>query len=140
VPVVFVGKPLSAGDPYFIEFQQLIDNKYVQFAGYVPEEKKFQILRSARGFALLSRGESGCIAVYEAAAAGLPLLVSDLPWAANAYPASDRLHFVSLRKAGGIVSELKRFYDGAHRGQTMTFPIRTWAEIARMYLAIYEKL
>jgi glycosyltransferase involved in cell wall biosynthesis len=140
VPVVFVGKPFSADDPYFIDFQRLIDHKYVQFAGYVPEEKKFQILRSARGFVLLSRGESGCIALYEAAAAGLPLLVSDLPWAANGYPASDRLHLVSLRKASGIVAELKRFYERAHRGQTMTFPIRTWREVAQMYLSVYERL
>jgi len=139
-PVVFVGKPLSTDDPYFIEFQRLIDHKYVLYAGWVPEEEKFRILRGARGFVLLSRGESGCIALYEASAAGLPLLVSDLPWAANGYPASDRLHLVSLRNASGISTRLKSFYEGAHRGKTMTFPIRTWAEVAQMYLSVYEGL
>jgi len=139
-PVVFVGKPFSQDDPYFIEFQRLIDDKYVQFAGWVPEEEKYKILRGARGFVLLSRGESGCIAAHEASAAKLPLFLPDLPWAANGYPASDRLHLVSLRSAKGIVAQLKGFYEGARRGKEMTFPIKTWAEVAQMYLEIYKKL
>ena len=139
-PVVFVGKPFSTDDAYFIEFQQLIDGRYVRFAGYIPEEEKFKIVRGARGFVLLSQGESGCIAVYEAAACGLPLLVSDLPWAANGYPASERLRLVSLSNASGIVAALKGFYEQAHRGQTMTFPIRTWREVAEMYVSVYERL
>jgi glycosyltransferase involved in cell wall biosynthesis len=140
IPVVFVGKPFSEDDPYFIEFQRLIDDKYVQFAGWVAEDEKYKILRGARGFVLLSRGESGCIAAHEASAAKLPLFVSDLPWAANGYPASDRLHLVSLRNAKGIAARLKSFYEGAHRGNAMTFPIRTWAEVAQMYLEVYKKL
>ncbi|MGD0734801.1 MAG: hypothetical protein ABR976_06620 [Terracidiphilus sp.] len=139
-PVVFVGKPFSPNDPYFIEFQRLIDQKYVRYVGWVPEEEKFRILRGARGFVLLSRGESGCIAAHEASAAGLPLLLPALPWAANGYPASDRLHLVSLRSANGITARLKTFYEGAHRGKAITFPIKTWAEVAQMYLEIYEKL
>lgn len=140
VPVVFVGKPLSEHDPYFEEFRGLIDNKYVQFSGYVHEAKKYEILRGARGFVLLSQGESGCIAVYEAAAAGLSLLLSDLPWASKGYPASDRIHMVPLSTVAGIVDRLKSFYDTAHRGRTMTFEVGTWAEVAKRYLKIYERL
>jgi glycosyltransferase involved in cell wall biosynthesis len=140
VPVVFVGKPLSDHDSYFQQFRELIDDKYVQFVGYVPEEKKYEILRGARGFVLLSQGESGCIAVYEAAAAGLPLLLSELRWATKGYPASDRLHLVPLRTVAGIVDRLRSFYDTAHRGRTMTFQVGTWAEVAKMYLDIYERL
>jgi glycosyltransferase involved in cell wall biosynthesis len=140
VPVVFVGKPISDSDSYYQEFRKLIDDKYVQFVGYVAEEKKYEMLRCARGFVLLSRGESGCFAVHEAAAAGLPLLLSELPWAAKGYPASDRLHLVSLRTVAGITERLKSFYNTAHRGRTMTFQVGTWAEVARMYLKIYERL
>ena len=140
VPVVFVGKPFSDDDPYFRQFRELIDDKYVQFVGYVPEAKKYEILRSARGFVLLSEGESGCIAVYEAAAAGLPLLLSELPWAAKAYPASDRLHLVPIRTVAGIVDGLKSFYDTAHRGRTMTFPVSTRVDVATMYISLYETL
>jgi glycosyltransferase involved in cell wall biosynthesis len=140
VPIVFVGKPISENDSYYREFLGLTDDKLVQFAGFVPETKKFEILRGARGFVLLSQGESGCIAVYEAAAAGLPLLLSDLPWAAKGYPPADQLHLVSLRTVTGIVDRLKSFFETAHRGKTMTFPVGTWADIAKMYLRIYESL
>ncbi len=95
VPIVFLGKPFSEDDPYFCQFRELIDDKYVRYVGYAPEAKKYEILRGARGFVLLSRGESGCIAVYEAAAAGLPLLLSDLPWATKGYPPTDRIRYVS---------------------------------------------
>ena len=140
VPVMFVGKPLSDHDPYFERFRELIDDKYVQYVGYVPEETKFRILASARGFTLLSHGESGCIAVYEAAAAGLPLLLSELPWAARGYPPSDRVHLVPLRSVAVIAERLKRFYDAAHRQQSMTFQIGTWADVATTYLGIYRKI
>lgn len=138
VPVVFVGKPFSDEDPYFRQFSELIDNRFVQYVGYTTEEKKYEILRGARGFVLLSQGETGCISIYEAAAAGLPLLLSDLPWAAKGYPASDRLHLVSLHTVSEIERRLKSFYDTAHRGQTMTFPVGTWADVAKTYLGIYE--
>jgi glycosyltransferase involved in cell wall biosynthesis len=140
VPVVFVGKPFSDDDLYFRQFCELIDDKFVRYIGYVSEAKKCEILRGARGLVLLSRGESGCISVYEAAAAGLPLLLSELPWASNGYPASDRLHLVPLRSVSGIVRRLRSFYDTAHRGRTMTFPVGTWADVASMYLSLYEKL
>ena len=140
IPIVFVGKPLSEADSYFQQFLDLVDDKYVKFIGYVSEEKKHETLRGARGFVLLSIGESGCIAVYEAAAAGLPLLLSDLPWATNGYPVSDRLHFVPIRSVSGIVKRLKSFYGTAHRERTMTFPVGTWADVAKAYLSIYEGL
>jgi glycosyltransferase involved in cell wall biosynthesis len=140
VPVVFVGKPFSDNDPYFRRFQDLIDNKYVRYAGYVVENEKYRILRGARGFALLSRGESGCIAVYEAAAAGLPLLLSDLPWAAKGYPQSDRLHLVALGSVSAIANRLESFYESAHRGPTATFPVGTWADVAKMYFSVYQKI
>jgi glycosyltransferase involved in cell wall biosynthesis len=140
VPVMFVGKPFSNDDLYFQQFCELIDDQFVHYVGYATEEKKYEILRGARGFVLLSWGESGCISVYEAAAAGLPLLLSDLPWAAKGYPASDRMHLVSLRNASEIELRLKSFYDTAHRGPTMTFPVGTWADVAKMYLGLYEAL
>jgi glycosyltransferase involved in cell wall biosynthesis len=140
VPIVFVGKPLSENDPYFQAFLQTVDDRFVRSTGYVSEATIFEILRGARGFSLLSKGESGCIALYEVAAAGLPLLLSDPPWAAKGYPKSNRLHLVSLNSASAISSSLKEFYNNAHRGRNMTFPVGTWADIARQYLQIYNSL
>jgi glycosyltransferase involved in cell wall biosynthesis len=140
VPIKFLGKPFSEQDPYFLQFRELIDDKYVRYVGYVSEHVKHKILRGARGFVLLSQGESGCIAVYEAAAAGLPLLLSDLPWAINAYPTSNQLHFVLLDDPRRIVHALRSFYGIAHREQTMTFHVGTWSDIAKQYLKLYQSL
>ena len=140
VPVVFVGKPLSDDDAYFQQFRGLVDNKYVRYIGYVTDEEKYRILGGARGFVLLSKGESGCIAVYEAAAARLPLLLSRLPWAARGYPESDCLHLVPLRSVAEISRRLRCFYEGAHRGGTTTFQVGTWADVAKKYLRLYEKV
>jgi glycosyltransferase involved in cell wall biosynthesis len=140
VPIKFLGKPFSEQDPYFLQFRELIDDKYVRYVGYVSEHVKHKILRGARGFVLLSQGESGCIAVYEAAAAGLPLLLSDLPWAINGYPTSDRLHFISPVDSRETIDALKTFYGNAHRGKTMTFPVGTWSDVAMQYLNLYRSL
>jgi glycosyltransferase involved in cell wall biosynthesis len=140
VPVIFLGKPFSEQDPYFRQFSDLIDDNYIKYMGHVPEQTKREILRGARGFALLSLGESGCIAVYEAAAAGLPLLLSDMPWATNGYPASKRLSFVTPTDPTKIMKALAAFHATAHREQTMTFPVGTWSDVAKLYIDLYQSL
>jgi glycosyltransferase involved in cell wall biosynthesis len=140
VPIVFLGKPFSEEDPYYLQFRDLVDDHYVRYVGYASEAKKYEILRSSRGLVLLSLGESGCISVYEAAAAGLPLLLSDLPWATHGYPVSDDISLVPLGSVERITQRLKIFYEKSHRKQTMTFPIGTWADVAKMYLNVYETI
>ena len=140
-PVLFIGKPYSESDIYFQQFKQLVDGKWVRYAGFVTEEEKRAFLVRARGFVLLSRFESGCVAVYEAAAAGLPLLLSDLPWATSAYPHGPRLQFQKLGGAKSVAAGLSAFYKTARRTPgTMTFPVPDWKEIGRKYLAVYEKV
>ena len=67
VPIVFLGSS-TLTDLYFIRFQKEIDNQFVFYPGYVSREWKDCIESHASGYVLLSQGESGCIAVYEAAA------------------------------------------------------------------------
>jgi glycosyltransferase involved in cell wall biosynthesis len=140
VPVVFLGKPYAAQDPYFQEFKSLVDGRYVRYPGFVSEEEKYALIRGARGFALLSQFESGCIAVYEAAAAGLPLLLTDLPWAAKVYEQVPRARFVAPRDESSVAAALARFHREASRATEPTFPVGTWREVARRYLAVYEKV
>lgn len=140
VPVTFLGKPYADRDPYFLQFQSLVDNQWVRYPGFVSEEEKRRLIRSARGFALLSQFESGCIAVYEAAAAGLPMLLSDLPWATQEYGAVSRVRFTGLRDEAALATALADFYRGAHRGVHPTFPVGPWRDVARRYLAVYEKV
>ena len=140
VPVLFLGKPYSEDAPYFRQFKALVDGEFVRYGGFVSVEEKYENLRRARGFALLSRFESGCIAVYEAAAAGLPLFLSNLPWAAKAYPHSPQTKFVKLGSPERLAPQLAEFYKNSHRLSRPTFPILSWREIAGQYLAVYKQI
>ncbi len=139
-PLVFLGKPYAEDDPYFLEFKQCVDGKLVRYAGFVAGEEKYRWLRGARGFVLLSQFESGCIAIYEAAAAGLPLLLSDLPWANKVYRQARNTSFVALNSAERIAPALRAFYAQARRQPGTTFPLLTWRQVAERYLGIYRKL
>jgi glycosyltransferase involved in cell wall biosynthesis len=139
-PVVFLGKPYSGDDPYFLEFKKWVDGKIVRYPGFVSAEEKWRYLRGARGFALLSQFESGCIAVYEAAAAGLPLLLSDLPWASKVYGKARAVKFVRLPSVTSLAADLEAFYAGAHRQPGTTFPLLTWRQVAEKYAAVYRSI
>jgi glycosyltransferase involved in cell wall biosynthesis len=140
VPVLFVGKPLANSDNYFREFETLVDNKFVRYAGFIPEEEKYRLLKAARGFALLSWGESGCVAVHEAAAAGLPLFLTDAPWARQGYPSADPIRFADVDSHSEIVRDLRDFYSSAHRMNRPTFPILSWDQVAERHIALYQQL
>lgn len=140
VPVVFLGKPFSLDNEYFLRFKEIADGKFVRYPGFVTEEEKYRCLRGARGFALLSQFESGCIAVYEAAAAGLPLFLSNLPWAQKSYPQAKNLKLANLGSPEQVAAELGRFYQQSHRMKEQTFPVLSWNEIAQQYLKLYEKI
>ena len=139
VPVLFVGKPISERDPYYEAFLALVDGRSVRFAGYVAEAEKRQLLRSARGFVLLSSGESGCIAVHEAAAAGLPLLLPDRRWATRGYPPSERIVFTRMRE-GELAKHLANLHARGQRADTPTFPVRDWREVAGQYRDLYHQV
>ena len=138
--MVFLGKPYATDDPYFLRFQQLVDGKYVRYPGFVSAEEKYGYLRGARGFALLSQFESGCIAIFEAAAAGLPLFLSDLRWARQSYPEARDVSFVSPNDAGQVRERLLDFYQRAHRKPGTTFPLLNWAQVAQNYLTVYHQI
>jgi glycosyltransferase involved in cell wall biosynthesis len=140
VPVVFLGKPYAPDDAYFLEFQKQVDNKMVRYPGFVSTEQKHRYLRGARGFVLLSQFESGSISIYEAAAAGLPLFLSDLPWANKVYRQARSTSFVSLSSAEKTAPALRAFHAQARRQPGTTFPLLTWRQVAERYVEIYRKL
>ena len=138
-PIVFLGKPYSVDDPYFLRFQALVDGHYVRYPGFVSSEEKYRYLRGARGFVLLSQFESGCIAVFEAAGAGLPLLLSNLPWATESYLEARNIHFVNLGTPADVAPMLSSFHASSHRTIGTTFPILSWREVALRYVAVYQE-
>ena len=139
VPVVFLGKPFSEENAYYREFRKLVDDKSVIYPGFVSEETKDRLFTDASGFVLLSEAESGCIAVYEAAAAGLPLLLSNLPWA-FAYGNHAAIQHVDLDNEALIAERLNSFFAASKRQVGMTFPVKTWEEIAREYVEVYSRV
>lgn len=138
VPIVFLGNS-DKNDEYYLKFEKLIDNKYVFYPGWVSVEIKDYIERNASGFVLLSQSESGCIAVYEAAAYHLPLLLSNLPWA-WAYDTPTDISFCDFADTNKAISQLDSFYRKANRLSTPPFKIHTWEEVAMGYKKEYEHI
>lgn len=139
-PVVFLGSPFNQDDPYFKEFLSLVDNQWVRYPGFVSAQEKHRLLREARGFALLSQFESGCIAVHEAAAAGLPLFLPTLPWAQEVYGHVPAARFAALGSPESVAPKLAEFYAQAHRAKAQTFPVLSWREVARKYVDVYDQI
>ncbi len=138
VPVVFMGGA-HKDDPYFQEFLSMVDNKYVFYPGYVSENDKACIEEHASGFVLLSQGESGCIAVFEAASYNLPLLLSNLPWAWG-YENPQNIEFCDFANPQKAIQQLKSFYNSSSRLDHTPYTIHTWDEIANYYVQEYKKL
>lgn len=139
VPIVFLGKPFSQEDKYFQDFSGLIDGKNVIYPGFVSEDEKIRFLMGASGFVLFSEAESGCIAIYEAAAAGLPLLLSDLPWS-HAYGNHKTIQYVNYKKESLASTSLTSFFSSSERLKGFSFPVLTWNEIAEQYRHIYKEV
>lgn len=137
-PVVFVGGG-NQTDPYFIEFMKLVDNQYVYYYGGLNNDEKNSLLFNASGFVLLSEAESGCIAVFEAASLGLPLLLSDLLWA-KCYESPKFINYCNTEKYNNAVSQLKSFYEESAKRDSQSFEVLSWRDIASLYKKVYEKV
>jgi len=138
VPIVFLGNRCLT-DSYFKEFEKCIDNQYVFYPGFVSKEWKDLLLNNSMGFVLLSLGESGCIAVYEAAAYRVPLLLSDLPWAWG-YDSPTDIYFCCQQDEKKAVVQLRSFFEKAEKLDHTPYTIHTWTEIANLYIKQYQQL
>ena len=138
VPIVFMGSRML-NDPYFKAFEQEVDNRFVYYPGYVSKEWRDCIESHASGYVLLSLGESGCIAVYEAAAYNIPLLLSNLPWAWG-YEKPSNISFCNQENEEQAIRQLKKFYVSSSKMSHPPFSIHTWSEVANMYVFHYERL
>ncbi len=138
VPIVFIGGKNEL-DSYWKKFEAEIDNRYVFYPGYVSDEWKDCIESNASGYVLLSKGESGCIAVYEAAAYKLPLLLSNLPWAWG-YDSPTDIHFCDFQNNVLAIEQLKQFYKTAKKLDKPPFKIYSWEDIAKKYVEAYTHI
>ena len=138
VPILFVGKPYHDSDPYWLEFQSLIDGKYVRYLPHVNgEAQMIEQYRAARGFTLGSVSENWCLSAHEAAACGLPCLLRPQPWSLERFGAEARYLTDDPSKDAAI---LRQFYEDA---PTMPIPrVKQWSwwEVGQQLVEVYRKI
>ncbi len=139
VPVLFVGKPYAESDPYWLRFKQLIDGQWVKHRAHVENEREMvSLLQSARGFVLMSWFENWCLSAHEAAACGLPVLVTDQNWSRERFGDQAR-YFSSLGVSDENARILKQFYDDALQLSAPAVRQFSWQEVARELIKVYQQ-
>jgi glycosyltransferase involved in cell wall biosynthesis len=140
-PVWIIGRAYAENDAYAQKFLQLAraHPQWIRFEGAVTDRGELaKIYRAARGFVLLSTKESLSLSALEAAAAGCPLLLSDLPWARTTF--SGGVQFCPVTGSAAVTAgALRRFYDAAPQLPAPPQPA-TWPDVARQLKVIYEQV
>ena len=136
VPILFVGKGYRPDDPYFLEFQSLVDGKFVRHVGHVESEAEMiELYLAARGFVIFSEIENWCLSAHEAAACGLPVLLRPLPWAHERF-GDQATYFAGEPVADAAV--LRRFYEVAATAPAPKVRQWSWAEVGALLLDAYR--
>jgi len=138
VPILFVGKPYSKNDPYWLEFQALVDGGCVRHQPHVSDSAEMiSILLRARGAVVMSWYENWCLTAHEAAACGLPLLLPDQKWSRERFGEAASYFSGDLKRDTAV---LRDFYE---RCPTLPAPkvrLFRWIEVAQQLKGIYETL
>jgi glycosyltransferase involved in cell wall biosynthesis len=137
-PLLFVGKPYSLKDPYWLRFQRLIDDRWVKYQTHVNSESEMiALLQQARGFVLMSNHENWCLSAHEAAACGLPLLVQNQKWSRERF--GDQAHyFATIGNTPANIDILKTFYDQGPGLASPQIKLHSWEDAAIQLKGIYE--
>lgn len=138
-PLWVVGKAY-ADDEYTRRFMKLVQDSegIIRFEGAITEPCDLApILKNARGFVLLSSMETQSIAASAAAAAGCPLLLSDLPWARSSF--GDTAMYCPVVGKEQTAARLAEFYYSAMQSQ-LPSKQRTWNEVSLQLMKIYSNI
>ena len=139
-PVWIIGRAYSEDDAYARKFFALAKENpnWLRYEGAISGRAELaKAYQSARGFVLLSTMETRSLSAEEAAAAGCPLLLSDLPWAHGTFPEGAQFCPVT-DSVSATAAALRRFYDVAPQLPPPPKPA-TWTDVARQLVAIYER-
>lgn len=140
-PVIFLGAPYGPKDPYYQSFMEIARKapEIVRYRGAVADRNELaRIYGEARGFVLLSTMESRSLSSEEAAAAGCPLLLSDLPWARSVF-GDNATYCPPHASTRETARQLKIFHDRAPDMPAPPAPCR-WDDVARDLIELYRSL
>lgn len=139
VPILFVGKPYSEKDPYWREFQQLIDGEIVRYEGHVSSpDRLIELLQSARGFVIYSQFENWCLSAHEAVACGLPILVQDQPWSREVF--GGKASYLSNTNSRINSQIIARFFQEASTQAAPPCSLVNWSEVGKQIVKVYEQV
>ena len=139
VPILFVGKPYTAGDAYGREFAELVDNRFVLHRDHVSDRgEMIRLLKSCRGFVIYSQHENWCLAAHEAAACGLPLLVPDQPWSRERF--GGEASYLEAKPSAKNAARLRAFYDRCPELPAPKVRLYSWDDTAEKLEACYREL
>ena len=139
-PLKVIGKPYSEADPYFLRFVEIAQASQgiVEYLGPIQNPQALAArLHAARGFVLPSTMETQSLAAQEAAAAGLPLLLSDLPWARSTF--GNKATYLPVSDGSRFASHLRIFHREASQLPVPQQPAR-WRAIAQQLVNIYQSV
>ena len=138
VPILFVGKPYNNTDPYWHEFESLIDNRWVRYLPHVADEARMiELYQAARGFTLASVTENWCLSAHEAAACGLPCLLRAQNWAQERFGAE--AHYLT-DDPGRDAEILRTFYEAAPHLPEPKVRQWSWWEVGEQLAALYRRI
>ena len=139
-PYWFIGKPFAESDSYYQQWIALCRAypQWLRYEGSVENRAQLAaIYQQARGFVLLSLAESLSLSATEAAACGCPLLLSDLPWARNAF--GPTASYCPVAGVGTTARFLRTFYHQAPALPPPPQP-KDWMAVGQMFKSIYESV
>jgi glycosyltransferase involved in cell wall biosynthesis len=138
VKVRIVGKPYSEQDPYYRRFVKIWQShpEYIEYAGPILDREELaRVYSRARGFVLFSIFESLSLSALEAAAAGCPLLVTDLPWARSTF-GKNAFYCSPAATAEQAGQHMKSFSQNIAAQPKPPRPLR-WVDVAKQLLDVY---
>ena len=140
-PLWIIGAPYSDSDAYYLRFLEVIRGSEgtLRYEGAISDRARLaEIYRSARGFVLLSSMESMSLSALEAAAAGCPLLLSDLPWARSTF-GNNAFYCPFPSSISTSARHLKSFHADAE-SSIPSFTPQCWHGVAESLSQIYTRV
>jgi len=136
VPILFVGNPYDCHDPYWKEFEKMIDGHLVKYQSHQQDVPALiKLYQNSRGFVIMSQYENWCLVAHEATACGLPILLPDQKWSRERF--SDQANYFDPKKDGDQVSKLRKFYDDCPALYAPQIHLHSWTEVGIQLKDVY---